>query len=83
MHNVPEEQTSTYARQLLSARRVADRYSIHIRSIARWVVRGVIPQPDETICGRRYWYAASLDAADRRRTVEAGKAITASNHTSP
>jgi hypothetical protein len=72
MPPIPPDQVSTYYRRLLSARRVADRYSIHIRSIARWVARGVIPPPDETILSRRYWYVETLDAADRKRTVEAG-----------
>ena len=72
MPPIPVDQVSTYHRHLLSARRVADRYSIHIRSISRWVAKKVIPPPDEIINDRRYWYAESLDAADRRRTVEAG-----------
>jgi hypothetical protein len=72
MPNVPIDQVSTYTRRLLTSRRVADRYSIHIRSVERWVSAGVIPPPDETINGRKYWYEDSLDQADRQRTVEAG-----------
>ena len=83
MPPVPKDQISTYARQLLSARRVADRYSIHIRSIARWVARSVIPPPSEVIASRRYWYADVLEAADRRRTVEAGNKAAAANHPTP
>jgi hypothetical protein len=82
MPPVPEDQVSTYVRRLLSARRVADRYSIHIRSIARWVSRKIIPPPDMVINDRRYWYEANLDAPDRRRTIEAGKG-TATNHAPP
>ena len=82
MPPVPKDQVSTYVRQLLSARRVADRYSVHIRTLARWTTRKVIPPPDEIINGRRYWYAENLDAADRRRTLEAGKGATA-HHTTP
>ncbi len=72
MPPVPKDQVSTYARRLLSARRVADRYSIHIRSLARWVARKVIPPPDEIINDRRYWYDTTLDQADRDRTRKAG-----------
>ena len=82
MPKIPPDQVSTYDRQLLSARRVADRYSVHIRTLSRWLARKIIPPPDETICERRYWYAASLDAADRRRTLEAGNGTTA-HHTTP
>lgn len=82
MPKVPVDQVSTYYRQLLSARRVADRYSIHIRSLSRWIKRKVIPPPDGIICERRYWYSDNLDAADRRRTLEAGKGATA-HHTTP
>ena len=42
MPPVPEDQVSTYVRQLLSARRVANRYSVHIRTLARWTARKVI-----------------------------------------
>ena len=79
MPKVPQDQVSTYARRLLSARRVADRYSVHIRTLARWTARGVIPPPDEVIAGRRYWHEHELEAADRRRTIEAGKDYPASN----
>ena len=82
MHSIPEDQISTYHRKLLSARKVADRYSIHIRSISRWVDKGVIPAPDAIILSRRYWYADKLDAADRKRTIEAG-AESRSNHQTP
>lgn len=72
MPPVPVDQVSTYDRQLLSARRVATRYGVHIRTLSRWVARKVIPLPDVLIGERKYWYADSLDAADRKRTIEAG-----------
>ena len=71
MPGIPQDQVSTYVRRLLSARRVAERYSVHIRSLARWVARGIIPPPDQLIAERRYWYEDTLEAADRQRTREA------------
>ncbi len=59
--------------QLLPARGVAQYYGIHLRSIARWVARGVIPPPDQVINDRRYWRIATLEKADRERTIEAGR----------
>jgi hypothetical protein len=73
MPSVPVDQVSTYARKLLSARRVADRYSVHIRTLSRWVARKVIPPPDQIIADRRYWLQETLDQADRARTIAAGK----------
>lgn len=83
MPKVPIDQVSTYDRQLLSARRVADRYSVHIRTLARWELKKVIPPPDEVINNRRYWYSTTLDEADRKRTVEAGKVATTNHHATP
>jgi hypothetical protein len=70
MRKTPVEQPF-YARCLLPARAVATRYGVHLRSISRWVARGVIPPPDEVINDRRYWLLETLEKADRRRTVEA------------
>jgi hypothetical protein len=72
MPPVSQDQVSTHARRLLSARKVADRYSVHIRTLARWTAKKVIPPPDECIAGRRYWYEHNLEAADRARTIAAG-----------
>ena len=44
---------------------------------------GVIDPPSEVIASRRYWYADVLEAADRRRTVEAGNKAAAANHPTP
>jgi hypothetical protein len=68
----PPEQTSPVVKRVLPARAVATRYGIHLRSIARWVARGIIPPPDRLINGRRYWLVESLDQADRKNTVAAG-----------
>ena len=60
MHGEPVEQTSPHElrlKRLISARGLATRYGIHLRSVARWVARGVIPPPDQIICDRRYWLA--------------------------
>jgi hypothetical protein len=70
MPTIPKEQTSPYGLRLLSAPAVAERYSIHLRSVSRWVARGVIPPPDERILDRRYWRLSTLEQADRRRTIE-------------
>lgn len=77
MPPIPAEQTSPYG-QLLPARAVAERYSVHLRSVSRWVARGVIPPPDLTICARRYWRLETLEQADRRRTIECAAGKTAS-----
>jgi hypothetical protein len=73
MPSTPKEQTSPYypGSRLLSAPAVAARYGVHLRSVSRWVARGVIPPPDQIICARRYWFLETLERADRRRTVEA------------
>jgi hypothetical protein len=83
MPRIPAEQISPYDQRLVPARGVASRYGIHLRSIARWVTRGVIPPPDQVICDRRYWYVEALDQADRRRTIEAGAKGQPASHHSP
>lgn len=70
MRKTPVQQPF-YVRCLLPARAVATRYGVHLRSISRWVSRGVIPPPDEVINARRYWLLETLERADRRRTLEA------------
>ncbi len=80
MRKAPVEQPY-YARCLLPTRAVATRYGVHLRSISRWVARGIIPPPDEVINARRYWLLETLEKADRRRTIEAaarGSTVTAS-----
>jgi len=72
MSKIPADQVSPYGPHLIPARAVADRYGIHLRSISRWIERAVIPPPDQIINDRRYWFLATLEQADRRRTVEAG-----------
>jgi DNA-binding transcriptional MerR regulator len=66
----PSVEEIPFHRRLLPARAVADRYGTHLRTISRWVARGVIPPPDEVINDRRYWLLETLDRADRRRTAE-------------
>ena len=70
---IPPGQISPHETRLASARAVADRYGIHLRSVSRWVARGVIPPPDAIILDRRYWRLETLEQADRERTVEAGR----------
>jgi hypothetical protein len=70
MPPIPAEQTSPYGPRLIPAPAVAGRYGIHLRSISRWVARGVIPPPDQIINDRRYWFLETLERADRQRTVE-------------
>ena len=79
MPPIPKEQVS----RVLPARAVADRYGVHLRSITRWVARGIIPKPDVTICGRRYWDPETLAQADRQRTVEAGAKGSTANSLTP
>jgi hypothetical protein len=76
MRPVPPDQISPYpqqGRQLLPARRVADYYGVHLGSVRRWVVTGVIPPADVVINRRRYWFRETLEAADRRHTAERAK----------
>ena len=76
MHKKPPEQTSPYElplKRLIPARAVAGRYGTHLRTISRWVARGVIPPPDQIINERRYWAIEALEQADRKRTIEAGQ----------
>jgi hypothetical protein len=47
-----------------------------LRTVSRWVARGVIPPPDEVINERRYWLLTTLEQADRRRTIEAGARLS-------
>jgi hypothetical protein len=58
------------SRHLIQARAVATRYNVHLGTLWRWIDKGVIPPPDQIIQTRRYWYLDSLEAADRRRTIE-------------
>ncbi len=77
MSSIPTDQVSPHElklRRLVSARAVAERYGIHLRSVSRWVARGVIPPPSQVINGRRYWYLEILEAADKQRTIDAGRA---------
>jgi DNA-binding transcriptional MerR regulator len=80
MPPIPAEQVSPYAHRLphrlLPAAHVATRYGVHLRTVSRWVARGVIPPPDQVINGRRYWLFETLEQADRRRTVEAGASLS-------
>ena len=71
MPPVPSAQVSTYLKRL-TARRVADRYSVGVRTLYRWIAKKVIPPPDEIILTRRYWFESTLDEADRQRTIAAG-----------
>jgi hypothetical protein len=61
---------STVDRRFKPTSSVAKRYGVHMRSIARWVARGVIPPPDLTINNRHYWDEAALDRHDRQRVAE-------------
>jgi DNA-binding transcriptional MerR regulator len=70
MRKTPVEQA--FYQRLLPARAVADRYGTHLRTVSRWVARGVIPPPSQIINSRRYWSVEVLEQADRRRTIEAG-----------
>jgi hypothetical protein len=71
MQEIPEEQLSPLAR-LLPTRLVAERYSVHLRSVARWVRGGILPPPSAVINGRNYWDLAVLEKADREHTVASG-----------
>jgi len=74
MPPLPLDQAPPYgapARRLIPSRAVAERYGVHLRSVARWMARGVIPPPDQTINGRHYWYLETLEEADRQRTIQA------------
>ncbi len=73
MPPIPINQVSPYARRLLPARKVAERYQVHLGSVARWVARGVIPPPTTTINRRHYWDIDELDEADRARAKTAVK----------
>ena len=45
-------------KRLINARGLANRYGIHLRSVSRWVARGVIPPPDQIIGDKRYWFVS-------------------------
>ena len=76
MSHIPADQVAPYGaistvnRRFVSTSMVAERYGVHMRSIARWVARGVIPPPDLTINNRHYWDEAALDRHDRLRVAE-------------
>jgi hypothetical protein len=79
MPQIPSDQVAPYgpnptvARRFISTSMVAQRYGVHLRSIARWVARGVIPPPDLTINHRHYWDQAALDRHERERIAERAK----------
>jgi DNA-binding transcriptional MerR regulator len=58
--------------RLIPARAVARRYGVCLRSIDRWLKKGVIPKPTRTVNGRRYWRLDTLETADRQHTLNAG-----------
>jgi predicted site-specific integrase-resolvase len=81
----PADQVSPFGgsnpRPLLSARRVATRYGVHLGSIDRWVRFGKIPPPDVYVGRLRFWRPETLEEADRQNTIArvAAKAKPAAN----
>jgi hypothetical protein len=79
MPPIPPDQVAPYGpaaafvQRLVPSRVVALRYGIHLRSLARWVARGVIPPPTQTINNRHYWSLEVLEQADRQRTIQAAR----------
>jgi hypothetical protein len=70
----PAEQNSAdeqRLKRLISARGLADRYGTHLRTISRWVARGIIPPPDQVIRDRRYWFVQTIERHDREQTIAA------------
>ena len=68
MAKIPEQKGARY----VSTRGVTERYDdISLRTLRRWLLRGVIPPPDLTIHGRKYWRVETLEQNDRQRTMEA------------
>jgi predicted DNA-binding transcriptional regulator AlpA len=50
----------------LTARAVAARYGVVVRTVDRWTESGILPKP-KYICGRRYWDRDEVDERDRTR----------------
>jgi hypothetical protein len=56
----------------LGTRGVGERYAgASPKAVREWVKQGVLPAPDLRIHGHQYWLEESLDAHDRKRTIEA------------
>jgi DNA-binding transcriptional MerR regulator len=50
----------------LTARSLADRYGISLKTIDRWTEAGILPRPMR-VNRRRFWDATELEAFDRSR----------------
>lgn len=56
----------------LATRDVGERYANAApKTVREWEEKGIIPKADLTINGHKYWLEESLDAHDRKRTIEA------------
>jgi hypothetical protein len=56
----------------LATRGVGKRYADAApKTVREWEERGIIPPADLCINGHKYWLEESLDAHDRKRTIEA------------
>jgi hypothetical protein len=75
--------SSDHAKRLIPARGVAQRYSVHIGSLCRWVNKGTLPRPDAVINRRNYWLESTLDRTDRERTKAAARGQPAKSTSTP
>ena len=57
----------------LTSRMLCERYNVVARTIDRWTVAGILPQP-MYINGYRYWDEEQVEQRDRQRTVHEGQA---------
>ncbi|MET4275164.1 MULTISPECIES: hypothetical protein [unclassified Bradyrhizobium] len=73
MPPIATESASPHVRKLLRSRDLTARYGgISLRTLDRWITRGVIPPPDQIIGERRYWFAETIEKVDRQNTAVAG-----------
>jgi hypothetical protein len=58
--------TADIEKRFLTTKGVAERYNRSTRTIARWVIQGVLPPPDLTINDKHLWSGETLAGFEQR-----------------
>jgi len=63
--------TSPNPRRVLNSRGVADRFQQKaLRTVRRWELAGILPPPDFTVRGRKYWFDDTIEAVERELVAQ-------------
>jgi hypothetical protein len=74
---MPKTSTELDSLKMLGAKAVADDFGCVIRTIDRWIERGVFPKEDMRIFRRRFWSAATVARVKREFMRETATRLTA------